>query len=217
MATESLINSEEKKRSGLKKAVVTGMEKELFKIESNGKINFAKRAFSCIITPETGDLVLFTEDEACDFYIISIIERPDNRRTNISLPGDTAIKSDTGSINISSGENFSILSNNISLFSKKAVHKSVNAVISFDNTNANGNELHASFKSVRLITNLINTMAKQVIDKFKGYIRTTEDNDMVKSGQMVRKTEGLYALDSKHTIMNSKKSTKIDGDKILMG
>ncbi len=40
---------------------------------------------------------------------------------------------------------------------------------------------------------------------------------MVKSGQMTRQTDGLYAMDSKHTIMNSKKSTKIDGEKILMG
>jgi len=60
-------------------------------------------------------------------------------------------------------------------------------------------------------------MAKQVIDRFKSYIRHSEESDMVKAAQMTREVSGLYSMDSKYTIMLSKKDTKIDGERIHMG
>lgn len=82
---------------------------------------------------------------------------------------------------------------------------------------ARGNCLQADFKTVWVISQMVNTLAKQVISKFKNYIRRTEDYDQVKSGQMTRQVDGLYSLDSKHTVLVSKKDTKIDGERIHMG
>jgi len=63
----------------------------------------------------------------------------------------------------------------------------------------------------------MSTMAKQVIDRFKSYIRHSENSDQVKAGQMTREVSGLYSMDSKYTIMVSKRDTKIDGERIHMG
>ena len=60
-------------------------------------------------------------------------------------------------------------------------------------------------------------MAKQLTERVKNYIRHTEDYDQVNAGQMTRKVDGLYAMDSRHTVMVSKKDTKIDGERIHMG
>ena len=60
-------------------------------------------------------------------------------------------------------------------------------------------------------------MARQVIEKFKSYVRGTEDYDQVNAGQMMRKAKGLYSMDSEQTIMVSRKHTKIDGERIFMG
>ena len=182
-----------------------------------GKSIKAKKAFSCITNPQPNDIIICAENEDGMVYILGIIERPGAQKMSISFPSEVDIRADQGSINIHSTKNVAIASKNMNCFSKRAIHKSQEAIISYDNITANGSELQASFKTVRLISNLINTMAKQVIDKFKGYIKCTEDNDMVKSGQMNRQADGLYSMDSKYTIMNSKKSTKIDGEKILMG
>lgn len=182
-----------------------------------GSIKKAKRAFSCVIDPEPDDIIICSQNNNGTIYVLGIIERPGSQEMSVSFPSDTSIRSNQGSLNISSGESITIASKELNSFSERAIHKSHEAIISYDNIIANGDELHARFNTVRLISNLINTMAKHVIDRFKGYIRKTEDNDMVKSGQMTRQTDGLYAMDSKHTIMNSKESTKIDGKKILMG
>ncbi len=186
-------------------------------INMAGETIRAKKTFSCIIDPQPDDIIICAENENGMVYILGIIERPATQKMNISFPSDVAFQANQGSLNIHSSDNVTIASKDVNFLSKKVIHKSHEAIVSYNNITANGNELQASFKTVRLISNLINTMAKQVIDRFKGYIRSTEDSDMVKAGQMTRHADGLYSMDSTHTIMNSKKSTKIDGEKILMG
>ncbi|NOX34525.1 MAG: DUF3540 domain-containing protein [Deltaproteobacteria bacterium] len=186
-------------------------------INLEGNTIRAEKAFSCIIDPEPDDIIICTANENGMVYILGILERPATQKMSVSFPSDTHICVKQGSLNISSTDNMTIASKDVSCFSKRVIHKSHEAIVSYDNITASGNELQASFKTIRLISNFINTMAKQVIDKFKGYIRSTEDNDLVKAGQMIRNTDGLFSMNSKHTIMNSKKSTKIDGEKILMG
>ncbi len=203
--------------SAVKTGVVISVVLDEIVVDMAGEIKKAKKAFSCLIDIMPEDIIICTENGEGIVYILGVIERPKEKKMNLSFPSNTHIQVNQGGLSIGSADSVSIMSKDLNLFSKKAIHKSHEAIVAYENISATGNELQASYKTVRLISNLINTMAKQVIDKFKGYIRSTEDNDMVKSGQMTRKTDGLYAMDSKHTIMNSKKSTKIDGEKILMG
>lgn len=188
-----------------------------FIVNFTGGKREAKQAFSCLVTPEVNDRVLCIEDGEAAWHILGIIERPTNTGMNLSFQGNTCIGVNTGTLDIHSKEQLTLSSENISCISHKSVHKSQEMFLASNSITASGKELHAAFTTVRLISNLINTMARQVIDKFKGYIRHTEAGDMVKAGQITRCTKGLYALDSKYTIMNSQHSTKIDGEKILMG
>ena len=196
--------------------VISTMSGEI-SINIAGEIKKGKKAFSCIIDPEPDDIVICTENEDGIVYVLGIIERLNGQKINISLPSDTNIQANNGSLNLHSSENVTIVSKDINCFSKKVIHRSHEAIVSYDDITANGNELHAQYKSVHLISNLINTIAKQAIKKFIGYIRSTEDTDMVRAGQMTRHADGVCAIDSKYTMLNSKKSTKIDGEKILMG
>lgn len=186
-------------------------------VDVSGDIKKAKKAFSCLIDLMPEDIVICTENNSGMVYVLGIIERPGIQKATMCFPSDALIRVNQGTLNINSDEGVTIASEKVNCFSKRVIHKSQEAIISYENITATGNDLQAGFNTVRLISNLISTMAKQVIDKFKGYIRHTEDHDMVKAGQMSRNTDGLYSVDSKHTIMKSKKTTMIDGDKILMG
>lgn len=203
--------------TAVKEGTVIAVSSNTAIVKFGGEKVKAKKAFSCIIEPEPGDSVVCCRNEDGNFYILGIMERTKTEKINLSFPSDTTIASQKGSINIVSNDTVSIASENLNFFSRKTAHKSDQATIFFKDITAVGNTFMASYKTVSLISNLINTMAKQVIDKFKGYIRHTEDNDQVKAGQITRRAKGLYSMDSKHTIMVSRESTKIDGEKILMG
>lgn len=178
----------------------------------------AKVAFSCLVQPQKDDEVICTRAENGLYYLLGIIERPDTQDINLSFPAEVKIQAKNGSINMTASHSVNLMANeNLNCFADKTIHKSRETVIDFDKTVANGQSIQASFKSVQILSELMNTMAKTVIDKFKNYTRQTESYDQVQAGQMQRKVKGLYAMDSKYTVMVSKKDTKIDGERIHMG
>lgn len=205
------------KESVIKTATVLSFTQDKICIDIFGEKTEAKKAFSCLVDPQPDDTVLCVKDENSVFYIMGIIQRPEKQKMDLSFPSDANIVTHNGNLHLHSRNNLTMTSENFNCFSKRAIHKSQEAILSCSDVTATGHKIQAKFQTVHLISSLINTTARQVMEKFKAYIRTTEDNDMVKSGHMTRKTDGLYAMDSEHTIMNSKQSTKIDGKKILMG
>ena len=200
-------------RTGRVESVISGD----IRICVSGDILTAKKAFSCIIAPEPGDMVLCTADEKGEAYVLGIIERPKNQTATLTFPSHTRIDIPRGSLNIHTGGHMTLCADELNCLSDRAIHKSREAVVAYDQITATGTEIQASFKTVRLISHLIHSMAKQVIHVFQGYIRNTENTDMVKAGRMTRCAKGLYAVDSEQTVMKSKKNTIIDGEKILMG
>lgn len=178
----------------------------------------ARVAFSCLIRPMPEDLVLCAKHETGKYYILGIIERPGSQDMVISFPADAAMVARDGAMSMVAGQSVTLVSGDrLSFFSETAIHKSREAVVDYDELTARGTTLRANFNSVFVVGRLISTMAVQAIQKFKNFIRHTEDYDQVKAGQMTRNVDGLYSMDSKHTIMVSKKDTKIDGERIHMG
>ncbi|MCF8104182.1 MAG: DUF3540 domain-containing protein [Desulfohalobiaceae bacterium] len=202
--------------SAIQKAIVLSVLADSIEILLSGQTLQAVKAFSCLIDPEPEDKVICCRDNEQTVYILGILERNKGRSLQMSFPADASLVSGKGNLNILAEESVTLGAENINSFSRKAVYKSKQAYFSSDQVAAQGRELQASFKTVRVICNLMNTMARQVIDKFKGYIRHTEDNDQVQAGQLTRRTEGLFSMDSRHTVMVSKRETKIDGEKIYM-
>ena len=187
-------------------------------IKLDGVNQVAQLAFSCLITPEPGDLVLCTTSETGAIFILGIIERPGKQHMTLAFPADATLLAENGSLNTRAAKSVTLAAaDKLSCFSDKAIHKSRDAVVDYDEVVARGTTLQASFATVRLISQMMNTLAKQVIAKCKNYIRHTEEYDQAKAGQMTRKADGLYSVDSKNTVMVSKKDTKIDGERIHMG
>ena len=199
-------------------ATVLSVTDESIVIDVSGVPQTAKLAFSCLVRPEIDDIVMYSQHESGLCYVLGIIERPGETEMSIDLPGDATIQTRTGSLSMISGTSVNLLAGKkINSISDQVVHKSREAYVDYDEITAKGKSLQASFTNIRVFSELMSSMGKQVIDKFKSYIRHSEDFDQVKAGQMTREVSGLYSMDSKYTILVSKKDTKIDGERIHMG
>jgi len=214
---QNLIPMHPEKGPGMSTATITQILGDGYILKGSQGTVKARKAFSCLVEPEVNDTVLFAADDSGRRIIVAIVERPDRDGLTLSLPGGAQLNAGDGALAVTAPEQVSLASRKMHSFSETSVYKTREAVVAWDKVTATGSELQASYKTVRLISNLINTLADQVIDRFKGYVRKTRAHDVVQSGQMTRKADGLYAVDSTHTIMTSKEATKIDGDKLLMG
>ena len=214
----NVVSLREGTEPGAQNARVVSISGQEAEVRLSGCIRKARVAFSCLVRPMAGDLVLCTENESGEHYILGIIERPGAQNMVISFPADATMLAKYGAFSVVSGKAVTLASGDrLNCFSGQAVHKSREAVVDFEDLTARGESLQVHFQTVRLITRMMNTLARHVIDKFKTYVRHTEDYDQVKSGQMTRKVDGLYSMDSQNTVMVSKKDTKIDGKRIYMG
>ncbi len=178
----------------------------------------ARIAFSCLVRPLENDLVLCTLASSGDYYVTAVAEREGAQSAIVSFPGDVSVQSPAGSMNFLSAESVTVSARqSFNCVSDEALHKSNSAVVNYDRLTASGSELQSSFATIRSFSEMIHTMSKQVLQKFKNYIRHSEANDQVRAGNMSRQVKGLYSMDSEHTILVSKKDTKIDGERIHMG
>lgn len=203
--------------SRVHKALVVGRAEGGYSVSAGGETLFAKTAFSCLVTPAPGDRALCATDDGGECHILAILERPGEQDMTLSFPADARVVSEAGDITIAGGKNVNMVGAGVNLVSRKAVHKSAEAVIDYGGLVARGEKIDADFKTVRLVAGTLNTLARQVLARAKSYIRSTENADQVGAGQMTRRSQGLMAMDAKHTFIASEKETKIDGEHIFMG
>lgn len=208
----------EPKPSAIYNAAVSSVTNDSVVIEIAGISHQAITAFSCLVRPQPDDVVMCCRDETGVYCILGVLARPGAQSMMIDLPGDTSVRTRKGSLSVISGDSLNLFSGRkINCISDQVIHKSREAVIDYEDVTARGRNLNASFSSIRVLSDLISSMARQVIDRFRSYIRHSEEFDQVKAGQMTREVSGLYSMDSRYTIMVSKKDTKIDGERIHMG
>lgn len=173
-------------------------------------------SFSCLVRPEVGDLVLTVRLEDGRYVALAVVERPGSQQICLQFPADAALSA-AGSLSLHAGEAVNLASNGrINCRADEFTHSSRTATLQMGQVRAQGDELIVAFSTLSFIGRTISTIAKQAVERFSCYIRRSRDYDQVQAGQMSRKSEGLYSLDTRVTIMNSKKDTKIDGERIFV-
>lgn len=189
-------------------AIVQEINKGEILIEHENRLIKAETAFSCFAQPMLKDQVLVSCDQHQQAYIIAILKREQADQMTMQLPAKTVINS---------SEQITLASQQISQLAQKQINKSSEHITEFDQAVIKGNTLHSHVRQLHTISDMISTIAKQAIQKFSSYVRKSDTSDQVQAAQMSRKVDGLYTMNSKHTIMVSQKDTKIDGEHIHMG
>jgi len=77
----------EETEPAIKNARVISVSEKGVAISISGITKIAQVAFSCLVRPIAEDLVLCAKNETGLYYILSIIERPDQRNRH-QIPGD---------------------------------------------------------------------------------------------------------------------------------
>lgn len=194
--------------AGLQHARVCTTNQTVVEVTIDGQRRKARVAFSCLVVPQPDDLVLCDCSTPDHVYILAVLERGKTTTTILSVPGAMVLQSKSTTL---------LCENDLNLLSGREIHKAKAAVIDVDEVTATGGSLQASYRRINLISQMINTMARHLISRYSTYLRRTEDHDQLQAGQLTRKVEGLYCMESRHTVMVSKKDTKIDGERIHMG
>lgn len=176
----------------------------------------ARVAFSCMIQPRIGDIVLCAKDEMGAYYVISIIERQDiNQSTLLAFPDDVIVKT-PGTVSVTTDKSINLMAEEqFNCISKSSLHQYEKMTVSSEEIVAQGSRFSGVFQKLDIVSKVIHAFSERFVRKSQSYIRQTAINDQVSAEQITRHAEKLCSIKSETTMMKSDKETFIDGDHVF--
>jgi hypothetical protein len=164
----------------------------------------ARRAVSCLVSPEEGDVVLLAGPRPASLYVLAVLERPGRRDARISAEGDLTLELRSGRFTVAATEG-------IDLVSKSAVS------VAADRLEARAREGNLLLGTVRLIAGAVDSILERLSQRVKRVYRRVEELEHVRAGQIDCAAEGNLRLHGENTLVTARQLVKADGKQIHIG
>ncbi|OTA20644.1 lipoprotein [Xenorhabdus beddingii] len=170
-------------------------------VESKNRGWHCRRAASCLLTPEMGDIVLIIKTHE-QLWILAVLERAAQQNpAEINIPGDLSITAQ-GNLNLSSN-GLNITADNGSCHINEMQYS--------------GESLSAWVSITRVIGNQFESVWHVVTQLSHRLFRHTIQTEQVHAGQLDMQAESYARLHAQNTVVSAKAITKIDAEQIHIG
>ena len=190
---------------------------DVFVVKTDRAVVHARRAPSCLVLPEPGDLVLVASLDAGAF-VIAILDRAPGRAATISVDGDLAIKLPTGSFTVTAQEGIEI-----------AAEEKLEITAATLEVEAARGEIHAGEASlvaalvkseierVKVIARSVESVFGLVTERVKRAYRKIEEFEQVRADRIDYQAKRTLSLHGENTILTAEELVKVDGEQIHLG
>jgi hypothetical protein len=164
----------------------------------------ARRAVSCLIAPEKGDLVMLAGQRSADLYVLAVLERPGCCDARISTDGDLTFDLQSGHLTVAAAKG-------IDLVSKEAVS------VTAGQLEARAREGSLFLGSMKLIAGAVSSTVECLSQTVKRVYRRVTELEHVRAGQIDCATKGNLRLHGENTLMTARELVKADAKQIHFG
>jgi hypothetical protein len=205
---------------GLLATTITGHADKWFFLAS-ASVARARRAESCLLTPQCGDTVLVCQGVNVGVtsvpYILAVLSRPHSSSGVLSLPGGADICAEDGKLSVHASEIELSGTDAVQVSAPRVAVRAHDADMQFVHLNSAIKELRGVLGSVTTIAQTVNSTVGRLLQKAGNSFRWTENLDETRAGRMRLHVTGRYHLKSGHASMVADGQVKIDGEKIDLG
>jgi len=197
--------------------VVAG-EKDALLIRSDMGVYRARRAVSCLVEPEMGDLVLFCTADGEKAYVLAVLERKEGAAATISVAGDLKLRLDNGRFGVEAREGVDIASpRKIAMTSPELDVRAAAADLTFQQTSFTGGIMQASLEKIKLFAGSFDSLLERLHQRVKRSYRFIEETDQVRAENIDHRAEKLLNLRGRNAVINARELVKLDGEQIHVG
>jgi hypothetical protein len=201
----------------VKITTVTGRAQDWFFVQDLS-VRRVKRAVSCLIEPEVGDLVMLCEapSEQCSF-ILSVLAKSDSEAGRLCLPGGVILQTE--------GKQLTVQADGIDLKSRETiglstVHLDVNAAVATTRVGHIQTWAQTVETTAERVTLFAKTLTEQVgrmITRVRESWRKVEGLDETQAARVRVYVQGTHQLDAEHVTVNAEGFVRVDGKSINIG
>ena len=201
----------------VKITTVTGRAHEWFFVQDLS-VRRVKRAVSCLVEPEVGDLVMLCEAPSgeCSF-ILSVLAKSDPEGGRLCLPGGVTLQTE--------GKQLTVQADRIDLKSRETiglstVYLDVNAAAAttrVGHLQTWADTVETTAERVTLLTKTLTQQVGRMITRVRESWRKVEGLDETQAARIRVYVEGTHQLDAEHVTVNAEGFVRVDGKSINIG
>lgn len=198
-------------------ATIVGQQADAW-VLNDGRHRFeARRAASCLLTPELGDRVWFVAERG-EAYVIAVLERAAVTPAQLHIGGDAELRSAGGTLTISATKELSLRSQQrVTVRGDEVlVHARLGRILLDECSNV----LRSLFTHVgqsTMVAKLVELFAERLSTHSKTSVRTVETVDHVEAGNIDYRAGHSAQLGATHTRVTGSELVKVDGAQIHVG
>ncbi|ARP91784.1 hypothetical protein CAL14_17055 [Bordetella genomosp. 9] len=198
--------------------VIAHEEGDGYRVDCDGFAWRARRAASCLLVPQPGDVVLISGPDAGRVYLIAVLEQADAGHTRLEVAGDAVLAATAGSLALESAKE-------VALQGREAVR------IETGEMSVRARETRCVAERMRYVatelqatvgaTRLVGKSYEAVLDRLQLMsrlsFRTTEEIEQVRAGTLDYQAEQAARVHAEYTLVTGGELVKVDARQIHMG
>lgn len=187
--------------AGTSVAEVLAREGAVLTVRQEGRSLPARRAFSCLVEPEPGDLVLLGGG-GTEPYVLAVLERPGAAPMRLALPDGATVAADGGRLNLAA---------------ETLVLAARQGEVAVDALGVTTNRTEARLGRISLVAEAIETLAQRIIGRFRRSYRFVEEGEQLRARDIDQRASGNFHMKGDTITAQAGLVVKIDGAQIHMG
>lgn len=177
----------------------------------------ARRAKSCLVTPEVGDTVLCSVDTHGAF-VLAVLEGREGAPTRVAADGDLQIRSRTGRLSVDSPVGVDIVSaGDVSVCAAELSARAPKGSIAIDQLGFFGKLVQAQVTKVAIAAQEIDTIATRLSQRAKRVFRFVEEIDQTRAGTVDMRAQNMIGIRGENAVISARVLAKVDGEQIHIG
>lgn len=175
----------------------------------------ARRAASCLLTPEPGDHVLIAA--LTEPFILAVLERDTERRAELVVDGDAVIKA-TGELQITADKDVTLTTRQrLELFGRELTATTEHGKLFAANLSVVAKHATGSFEKLSVLAQTYEQIADNFVQRVERAYRFVAQYDQVRARHIDYRAEATTQLKGETTVVTARQVAKIDGESIHIG
>lgn len=172
-----------------------------FTILRHGQAEAALRAFSCLVEPAPGDLVLVGRAEG-EAFILAVLARSGDAPMRVALPDGATITAADGHLTLDAG---------------RLDLRAGATEVTTRSLDVTAGRTDASLGRIALLAEAIETIAQRIVGRFRRSIRIVEDSDQVRARDIDQRATGHMHMRGDAVTLQGSALVKLRADQIHLG
>lgn len=175
-----------------------------FAVETDEGLLWAARAVSCLVAPETNDLVALMGGQAEALFVVAVLDRSSSSDARIAPDGNLTFDLRAGHFSVQASEGVNLVSSaRVAVAARKVEVRSRQGEFVID--------------TIRVVGNAVDSLLDRLSQKVRVSLRHVEEVDLVRAGQIDYSSRGLTRLHGEDVAMTASGLVKAQGSQIHLG